>query len=98
MKKQYIRRTPEQWQSILADQSNSGLSQQNYCLNKNIAFSTFHSWRKRLSGKSAEPVSIPDFVELPSVADSQSLASALDDGLQVRVELGGGIVLELFRR
>lgn len=89
MTKPYTRRSAEQWQAILHDQRVSGQSQQRYCEDKGIAFSTFQAWRKRLSSTTA----VPEFVEIPR----STPAAPLDSGLTVRVELGAGVVLELSR-
>lgn len=90
MSQRYIRRTPEQWQSIIDEQSSSGLSQEAFCKNHNISFGTFQTWRKKLKA-SLDPMPAT-FVEVPRSDDVQL---PLDQGLRVRLELGAGVVLEL---
>lgn len=89
MAKPYTRRSPEQWQAILNEQNNSGMSQQKFCEQEGISFGTFQTWRKRLASKPAESA----FVEIPRSAPTLPLES----GLTVRLELGAGVVLELSR-
>lgn len=61
-----IRRSPEQWQTIIASYEQSGLTQEAFCVRESLAMSTFYKWRQRLlEGQPHEP-SQPMFVELNS--------------------------------
>ncbi len=44
-----IKRTKEQWQRILDDQPNSGLTVTSYCELNEIAISNFYHWKCKLS-------------------------------------------------
>lgn len=103
MTQPYVRRNAQQWQQIFDKHAQSGLSQQRFCELNDVAFSTFHSWRKRLVGRpvaiaggTVDPIA--DFVEIPrAAAPATTAALPLDNGLRVRIELGAGVVLELSR-
>ena len=104
MTQPYVRRNAQQWQQIFEEHTQSGLPQQRFCELNDIAFSTFHSWRKRLEGRSVATArgtveaTTADFVEIPrAAAPATTAALPLDNGLRVRIELGAGVVLELSR-
>ncbi|SDJ18315.1 hypothetical protein SAMN04487867_1271, partial [Vreelandella titanicae] len=42
-------RTPEQWQALVDQHRDSGLSASQFCKQENIGYSSFCNWRKRLS-------------------------------------------------
>ncbi|WP_446719059.1 IS66 family insertion sequence element accessory protein TnpA, partial [Halomonas sp. FME65] len=42
-------RTPDQWQALVNQQRDSGLSARQFCEQENIGYASFCNWRKRLS-------------------------------------------------
>jgi len=48
-----VRRSAGQWASLLAAQADSGMSIVAFCRERGVAVSTFHAWRRRLSGTRA---------------------------------------------
>ena len=91
-KSRRIRRSPEQWQAIVAAQAASGLNLSAY----GLCAVTLAKWRKRLIGELGTPMAAnaappPSFIELAHPH------RPLDAGIKVRIELGAGIVLELSR-
>jgi len=95
-KSRRIRRSPEQWQSIVAAQAASGQNVSAYCRASGLCAVTLARWRKRLVGEFGTPMAgsaapPPAFIELSGAA------RPLDAGVKVRIELGAGIVLELSR-
>jgi len=42
-------RTPEQWQVLVEQQRDSGLSAMQFCKQETIGYASFCNWRKRLS-------------------------------------------------
>jgi len=46
-------RTPEQWQALVNQQRDSGLSASKFCKQENIGYASFCNWRKRLSDQAA---------------------------------------------
>ncbi|NQY65370.1 MAG: hypothetical protein HRT38_16965 [Alteromonadaceae bacterium] len=55
-----IRRTSAQWQQILQEQEQSGLSIKEYCQQNNIATSCFFKWRGKLTQPSSENISVTE--------------------------------------
>lgn len=45
-------RTTEQWQVLVDQQRDSGLSAPQFCKQENIGYASFCNWRKRLSDQS----------------------------------------------
>jgi len=90
-----VRRTIEQWQSIVAGQVASGLTGEEYCQREGLVRSVFSRWRTRLGASGSgvserlrrrEPMPFIEVGELSSQA-----------GTRIRLELGAGIVLTIAR-
>jgi len=85
-----------EWQQILSDYEQSGLTQSVFCQQQGIALSNFHQWRRKLK---AEQTGSPRFVELtpqgtidPSLNLTQDLSNS---HWQIELDLGQGRVLRL---
>ena len=90
----YQRRTPEQWQALLDEHQQSGLSQKAFCLGKDLLPATFRNWKRRLAHLTPEPQSsASDWLELP-------LAPAPSDSPRwdIELDLGNGLCLRLRTR
>lgn len=92
------RRTAEQWQALLDQQSNSGLTAPKFCKAENIAYQSFMSWRKKLASKvrpatDSEPTQ-PTFIEL--TADSNSEHDQ-DSPWRIELDLAPGVQLRIAR-
>jgi len=46
------RRTADQWQTLIEQQTQSDLSLADFCRKKNLSPSSFHHWRRKLSPES----------------------------------------------
>lgn len=79
------RRTAAQWQTVVAAQQDSGLSQREYCEREGISLSSFSHWRRKLNGKR---VAQAQFVELSGEART-------DRDWQVELTLGERVVLRI---
>ena len=94
-KRRLVRRSAQQWRALIQSQARSGMSIAAFCRAHGVCVGSMDNWRKRLRDERALPEkvaqSLPAFVEL-----AQPLR-ALDAGVKLRLELGGGIVLELSR-
>ena len=81
-------RTADQWQVLVNEQKESGLSAPKYCGLNNIAYASFSKWRKHLTKPAMENES-PAFVELttPSQPEPQSWAVelAISDTIVLRI-------------
>ena len=87
-----VRRTREEWISILNHYRQSNSSQSAFCREHNLSLTTFNKWMHRLKTESAS-VSEPDFV---AVTTEQTADAPPQSGkLHVRLTLGDGAVLEL---
>ena len=87
-----IRRTREEWISILDHFRQSNCSQSTFCREHDLRLTTFNKWMHRLKTESAS-VSEPDFV---AVTTDQAVDAPLQSSaLHVRLTLSNGAVLEL---
>ena len=90
-----VHRSAEQWQSLMQTYEDSGLSQQVFCQQNNIAQSTFYSWRsklKKLSTNEFEPQTMQDsFIAL---GPPQATAKP-DNDWNVELSLANGVTIRL---
>lgn len=87
-----IRRTAQQWQALIAEQQRSGLSVPAFSQREGLSAQTLWNWQRRLGrpNKAAGDQQGPSFIEIGGTPHRPLAA-----GLRVRLELGGGVVLEL---
>ena len=98
------------WRELMRRFDASGKTVTAFCAAEGLGASSFHRWRARLraadgesSNASAVPTQprprsqpvAPGFIDLGSLAGPSRNA---DTGLELRLELGGGLVLQLLRR
>ncbi len=90
-----IRRTPDQWRELIAEQAASAMSQEAFCKHKRLALSTFANWKRRLGLMSADlKPCAPD----PSAwIDLSSLGVNSSGGWTIELDLGDGVCLRLRR-
>lgn len=93
------------WREVFRRFEGSGESVAGFCKREELNKSSFHRWRQRLAtttaqagtaqepGGSTRPSAVASFIEMGSMA----AASAAAARLEVRLELGGGLVLQLVR-
>lgn len=48
------RKTPEQWAVLIEQQTQSGLSINEFCHQQDLALATFSKWKRRLNGSGAK--------------------------------------------
>ncbi len=88
------RRTADQWRKLIAEQGDSGLSQEAFCKHKRLALSTFANWKRRLGTEpAAETERLPD----PSTWIDLGSLGARSSGWDIELDLGDGICLRLRR-
>ena len=89
------RRSRDQWQAVLARFGTAGLSVAAFCARESISEASFYRWRGLLpSSGTGHPVAqtAASFVDLGPVASRHR-----ESRLEVRLELGGGVVLHVVR-
>lgn len=88
-------RTPEQWQALVDQQLNSGLSAVQFCKQEHLGYATFCHWRKRLSvcpTHESQTTSDAHFLDLTSMMASAAPSS---QGWNIVLSLGNGVELRL---
>ncbi|KXO06385.1 IS66 family insertion sequence element accessory protein TnpA [Marinobacter excellens] len=88
-------RTPEQWQALVDQQRDSGLSASKFCKQENIGYASFCNWRKRLADPSTDEPSgsgEASFLDLSSLMGSSTSSGA---GWHIVLSLGNGVELRL---
>jgi transposase-like protein len=94
------RRSVETWRELVARHDRSGLSVQAFCRQERLNAWTFYGWRSRLR-KSAAVVEDRVVVreqnrETPGFIDLGAL-SGVSSRCEIRLDLGGGVVLQVVR-
>lgn len=92
-----VRRSRKQWQQIIADYESENLTQKEFCSKHNLGSVSFNKWYHRLKSTEAD-----GFVVLPAVksekAENVSVNTQLAKQVEVRLELGDGLVLQVSRQ
>lgn len=97
------------WRSRLQRQAQSGKTIADFCRDESVSTASFHIWRARLATASrhaarTQPAAFIDLGAIASTADvkfmthSPASAPVAAVGIDVRIDLGGGIVLTITRR
>lgn len=91
-----VRRTRGQWQQIIGEYENANLTQKEFCAKHNLGSVSFSKWYHRLrQNQDAGFVALVAPDALPS--KQAPVAVEMTSGLEVRLELGDGLVLHLSR-
>ncbi len=89
----YKRRTPEQWQTLVEQCHQSGLSGAKFCREHNIAYASFSKWRHKLS---AHPVALEapqaSFIDL-NLLSEKYVNEAYHRPWHIVLKLGNGVEL-----
>ena len=94
--KPFARLSSEQWQHIINEQLESGMSQKDFCQSQNINIATFSNWKRKLrdaaknTGDSDDKVH-QDWIEIPA----EFPQPAANPSWHMELELPGGIVLRM---
>jgi putative transposase len=95
------------WREVFGRFDGSGESVTGFCKREGLHTSSFQRWRQRLAstattpittqaqepGKATRQASTANFIEMGSMADASATAARLE----VRLDLGGGVVVHLVR-
>ena len=95
-----IQRSVETWRELVARQNRSGLSVQAFCRQERLNAWTFYGWRSRLRKSAAVPedrvVAREQNREPAGFIDLGAL-SGVSSRCEIRLDLGGGVVLQVVR-
>lgn len=97
------------WREVLERFDGAAMTVQAFCLREGLTRSSFTRWRARLRsglkrmpapvvGKAAAPAPKPPFVDLGLLGVGAAATAAEHAGLDLHIELGGGLSLHLVRR
>jgi putative transposase len=95
MTKPYARRSSSEWQKIIDDQAESGLSAPQYCEQHQVSYASFSKWRQHFSGTKKPSDSMhSDFIDLSQVP---ALSGSGSGRWNITLHLGDGVELRLSR-
>jgi hypothetical protein len=83
------KRSRAQWEQLMTDYENGSLSQQAFCDQHDVAYSSFCYWRKRLRMPVKDAPAQSPLIELPA------LVSASLPTWRIELDLGSGIILRI---
>ena len=97
MRKMSRQRSQQTWRELVTRQVDSGVSVQAFCERERLNVNTFYGWRSKLGARSAVSAGKPrvsepagGFIDLGSLEGSASR-------YEIRLDLGGGVVLQVVR-
>jgi len=88
-------RTPEQWQALVDQQRDSGLSASQFCKQENVGYASFCNWRKRLSDPSTEETSGSCEVGFLDLSSLMGSSPSPRPGWNIVLSLGNSVELRL---
>jgi transposase-like protein len=94
-------RKDAQWQQRLARFDGGDMPVKEFCQAEAVSQASFHRWRKQLREAGAVAAQVAKFIDvgvLPSPASAAAATQAAEPQLEVRLELGPGLVLHIVRR
>jgi|ERR1700733_8905637 putative transposase len=94
------RRSAKAWREVVARFAQSGLTEEAFCEREGLGAKLFHRWRtKRGAAAPRAVVDKPARVAPSPAAEFVDLGSLKDGGskLQMRLDLGGGVLLHVVR-
>lgn len=95
-----IQRSAETWRELVVRQERSGLSVQAFCRQERLNAWTFYGWRSRLRKSAAvaeDPVVVRQQNNEPTRFIDLGALSGVSSRCEIRLDLGGGVVLQVVR-
>ena len=87
------------WQQRIDEQARSAQSVAAWCREQGIAVQSFYWWKSRLARHSAKPApSLPETERAPFIDLGALRGATLAAGLEIRLDLGDGVLLTIARR
>lgn len=96
-----LRRSAEAWRALVEGFCGSGLSLPRYCAREGIGIASYHRWRRLLGSPPRRAVaraalSAASVAVAPAFVDLGALSGA-SARVELRLELGGGVILQIAR-
>ena len=88
-------RTPEQWQALIDQQRDRGLSASQFCKQENIGYASFCNWRKRLSKPVADDSAGSGEASFLDLSSLMGTSPSSGPGWHIVLSLGNGVELRL---
>jgi len=88
-------RTPEQWQALVDQQRDSGLSAPQFCKQEGIGYASFCNWRKRLSDQSTDNSASSSEASFLDLSSLMGTSPSSGPGWNIVLSLGNGVELRL---
>ena len=88
-------RTPEQWQVLVDQQRDSGLSAPQFCKQESIGYASFCNWRKRLSDQSTDDSAGSGEASFLDLSSLMGTSPSSGPGWNIVLSLGNGVELRL---
>lgn len=90
------------WRGLLAKFGESGLSVRAFCRQEGISTSSFNWWRSRFNGRNqalpaATPIAATPAGEFVDLGTLRATAASQSERFELRLDLGGGVILHLVR-
>ncbi len=89
MNQRSLRKSADQWEKIIADFDQSGLSASDYCEQHRLVLTTFRKWKQRFSANTMSVLPVPGFVP---VQRSEPVAQTHSC---VQLQIGSSITLTI---
>jgi len=94
------RRSAQAWRALVEGFGASGLTLPQYCACEGICMASYHRWRRLLAVpalRAATPMPVTAAVKVaPAFVDLGALTGAVSR-LELRLDLGGGVILQIAR-
>lgn len=86
-----IRRSREEWQRLIDEYADSGLTQAAFCQAKGLGLASFQNWKRRLAAEAPALPSTEPWLELGALTEQRP------SGWDIELDLGDGLSLRLRR-
>lgn len=93
----HVRRSERQWRALLARFEQSAMTVSAFCQREGICTASFYRWRRLLGEADIGDRLIRPADHSPGFVDLGALSSTGADRLELKLDLGGGLVLHLVR-
>ena len=86
-KKRRQRRTQEEWQRLIKEFDRGDLSQETFCDQHKLGYSTFKKWKRRFSASSpaADCEPLIELIAPPALSQSWDVELELGSGMTLRI-------------